>query len=130
MEQIPIEKLADRVGSRFSLTVAAAKRARQIKEGAIPLVKCGSNHPLTIALHEMAAGKVVVKELGEAGDEFITDGRSEDAPEDALGETDLFDGDLFGLDDDDEVPDEVDEATEEDEEDEEEEDEPDEEDDE
>jgi len=58
-----------RVGSRYSLVVAAAKRARQLKEGAVPLIKCHSQHPLTIALHEIAAGKVVIKPPGEPGDE-------------------------------------------------------------
>ena len=102
MDAIPIEKLSDMVGSRYSLAVAAAKRARQLKEGAVPLVKCGSNHPLTIALHEIAAGKVVVKPLGEPGDDFLTDGRREETVQDTLADTDLFDGEFFGIDSDDE----------------------------
>lgn len=69
MNDLPIEELMDRVGSRFSLVVAAAKRARQLKDGAVPLVSCDSENPLTIALHEIAAGKVVVKPPGEPGDE-------------------------------------------------------------
>lgn len=69
MDYLPIEELMDRVGSRYSLVVAAAKRARQLKEGAVPLVKCGSDHPLTVALHEIAAGKVIIKPPGEPGDE-------------------------------------------------------------
>jgi len=69
VETLPLEEIADRVGSRYSIVVAAAKRARQLKEGAVPLVRCGSNNPLTIALHEIAAGKVVVKPPGEPGDE-------------------------------------------------------------
>lgn len=43
---------------RFVLANLAAKRAKQIKEGAPPLVKVDSNHPLTIALQEIAAGKI------------------------------------------------------------------------
>ena len=43
---------------RFVLANLAAKRAKQIKEGAPPLVKVDSNHPLTIALSEIAAGKI------------------------------------------------------------------------
>jgi DNA-directed RNA polymerase subunit omega len=69
VNDLPIEELMDRVGSRFSLVVAAAKRARQLKDGAVPLVRCDSDNPLTIALHEIAAGKVVVKPPGEPGDE-------------------------------------------------------------
>lgn len=43
---------------RFVLTNLAAKRARQIKDGAPPLVRIDSNHPLSIALAEIAAGKI------------------------------------------------------------------------
>ncbi len=110
MDDIPIEKLADLVGSRYALAVGTAKRARQLKEGAIPLVKCATKHPVTIALHEIAAGKVVIKALGEAGDKPITDGRAEDKRDDTLGDADLFDGDMFALDAEDELPaDDVDE---------------------
>ncbi len=43
---------------KFVLSNLAAKRAKQIKEGAPPLVRIESNHPLTIALAEIAAGKI------------------------------------------------------------------------
>lgn len=43
---------------RFVLSNLAAKRAKQIKDGAPPLIKCESNHPLSIALAEIAAGKI------------------------------------------------------------------------
>jgi DNA-directed RNA polymerase omega subunit len=44
--------------SRYMLVLLAAKRAKQLKEGAQPLVACDSNHPLTIALEEIAQGKI------------------------------------------------------------------------
>ena len=120
MDAIPIEKLADLVGSRYALAVGTAKRARQLKEGAIPLVKCATKHPVTIALHEIAAGKVVVKAVGEAGDTPATDGRADSKADDTLGDGDLFDGELFVLDADDEpTPDDVADEVDEDEEDEE-----------
>lgn len=50
---------------RFVLSNLAAKRAKQLKEGAPPLVRVDSNHPLTIALAEIAAGKIKPI-LGEA----------------------------------------------------------------
>ena len=50
------------VGSRYSLVVIAAKRAKQIKEGAPVLIETASTNPLTIALEEIAAGKVTVGE--------------------------------------------------------------------
>jgi len=43
---------------KFVLSNLAAKRAKQLKEGAPPLVRIESNHPLTIALAEIAAGKI------------------------------------------------------------------------
>ena len=43
---------------KFVLTNLAAKRAKQIKEGAPPLVRIDTNHPLSIALEEIAKGKI------------------------------------------------------------------------
>ncbi|MCB0824623.1 MAG: DNA-directed RNA polymerase subunit omega [Armatimonadetes bacterium] len=43
---------------KYILTNLAAKRAKQIKEGAPPLVRIESNHPLSIALEEIAQGKI------------------------------------------------------------------------
>ncbi|MBI1757458.1 MAG: DNA-directed RNA polymerase subunit omega [Fimbriimonas ginsengisoli] len=43
---------------RFVLSILAAKRAKQLREGALPLVQVESSHPLTIALSEIAAGKI------------------------------------------------------------------------
>jgi DNA-directed RNA polymerase subunit omega len=46
-------------GSKYSLVVLVAKRAKQIKSGAPPLVETSSRNPLTIALEEVAAGKIL-----------------------------------------------------------------------
>lgn len=62
MKPFPIEELVDRCGSRFAVVVAAAKRAKQIKEGAPPLISLPTRNPLTIALHEIAAGLVEITE--------------------------------------------------------------------
>ena len=43
---------------KFVLSNLAAKRAKQLREGAMPLVQVESRHPLTIALAEIAAGKI------------------------------------------------------------------------
>jgi DNA-directed RNA polymerase subunit omega len=59
----------------------AAKRAKQLREGAPPLVNIESNHPLTIALAEIAAGKIKpvlptaieAAELEVAGHPIITE---------------------------------------------------------
>ncbi|HEY3780594.1 MAG TPA: DNA-directed RNA polymerase subunit omega [Fimbriimonadaceae bacterium] len=43
---------------KFVLSNLAAKRAKQLREGAPPLVQIDSHHPLTIALAEIAAGRI------------------------------------------------------------------------
>lgn len=58
MQQPPIEMLREKVDSRYSLVVCAAKRARQILEGAGRLVEVESNKPVTIALQELGADKL------------------------------------------------------------------------
>jgi len=45
-------------GSKFALVTLAAKRAKQLKSGARSLVDTDSRNPLTVALEEIAAGKV------------------------------------------------------------------------
>ena len=65
----PIEDLLDRVDSKFTLVTLSAKRGRQINSyfnqlgeglGAIvpPQVTSVSRKPLSIALEEVAAGKI------------------------------------------------------------------------
>lgn len=58
---------------RFVLSNLAAKRARQLREGAMPLVQIDSHHPLTIALAEIAAGKIKPI-LGEHADSLELEG--------------------------------------------------------
>ncbi len=58
---------------KFVLSNLAAKRARQLREGAMPLVQIDSHHPLTIALAEIAAGKIKPI-LGEHADAIEHDG--------------------------------------------------------
>lgn len=43
---------------KFVLSNLAAKRAKQLTEGAPALIHINSSHPLTIALAEIAAGKI------------------------------------------------------------------------
>ena len=56
------DTIEDKVGSRYSLVVLAAKRAKQIKEGSPVLIETESTNPLTIAMEEIAAGKVTAQE--------------------------------------------------------------------
>ena len=66
-----IDELLDQVDSRYALVIVAAKRARQINnyhhqlgEGAFdefapPMVESRSKNYLTMALEEVASGKIV-----------------------------------------------------------------------
>ncbi|MBI2122569.1 MAG: DNA-directed RNA polymerase subunit omega [Armatimonadetes bacterium] len=54
----PLEALLDRVENKYALVIVASKRARQLKEGALPMVDIDSANPVTIALEEIAAGKI------------------------------------------------------------------------
>jgi DNA-directed RNA polymerase subunit omega len=53
------DRLEEQVESRYTLVVLAAKRAKQLREGAPKLIETRSTNPLTIALEEIAAGKVI-----------------------------------------------------------------------
>ncbi len=72
------DTIEDKVKSRYSLVVLAAKRAKQIKEGAPILIDTASTNPLTIALEEIAAGKVTAVETD--GTVVPHDGRDSGAP--------------------------------------------------
>lgn len=45
-------------GNKYALVTLAAKRAKQLKSGAPPLINTDSRNPLTIALMEIAEGKI------------------------------------------------------------------------
>ena len=53
-----IKDLMKNMDSRYTLVVTAAKRARQLTGGAEPLTKYRSDKPVTLAIHEIAEGKV------------------------------------------------------------------------
>lgn len=58
MEQPSLERMMRTVDSKYTLVVAAAKRARMITEGFSPLVTVKSSKPVTIALQEIAERKI------------------------------------------------------------------------
>lgn len=62
MAYIPLEKLMRKDTSLYKLILAAAARANELAQGAEPLIQTGSKKISTIALEEIAAGKVSYKE--------------------------------------------------------------------
>lgn len=62
-----LEELLAQVDNKYALVIMAAKRARQIKEGMLPLVDIDSTNPVTIALEEIATGKIRYEEPQNTG---------------------------------------------------------------
>lgn len=56
MARITVEDCLDNVDNRFELVLTATKRARQIANGAEPLVEEDNDKPTVIALREIAGG--------------------------------------------------------------------------
>ena len=48
--------------NKYLLSMMVAKRAKELREGAKPLVETKNNKPIIIALEEIKAGKVYLKE--------------------------------------------------------------------
>lgn len=64
MRQPSIDVLMSKMDSKYALVVAAAKRARQLTDGAQPLINTGQNvgnKPVSIALEEIGEGKIRVE---------------------------------------------------------------------
>jgi DNA-directed RNA polymerase subunit omega len=93
MAQVPIEDLMEHVDSKYRLVMVAAKRAKQLNRGAVPLVQVRSVKPIYQALEEVATGKLAyeientVSDLAAEADAKPTWYRSLAAePEEAVAE--------------------------------------------
>ncbi len=53
-----INDLSNKGDSRYTLVMLTAKRARQIVDGAKPLIETTSKKPVSIAIEEMVEGKI------------------------------------------------------------------------
>lgn len=63
MARVTIDDCLKRIPNRFEATLAAAHRARQLANGATPLVEAGKDKPTVVALRELGAGKVGIEVL-------------------------------------------------------------------
>ena len=99
LNELKIDELLDKVDSRYGLVVAGAKRARQINEYTAtlglneslgipgPQVHTRSQHPLSIAIEELRAGRLEVgfreqpedveEQIGDAGADAFLDAPGE-----------------------------------------------------
>ena len=53
-----INELSNIGDSRYTLVMLAAKRSREIVDGAEPLIETDSNKPVSIAIEEIVEGKI------------------------------------------------------------------------
>ncbi len=87
MARITVEDCLNSINNRFELVLTATKRARQIANGAEPMVEEQNDKPSVIALREIAENLVsprnvdVLQAQLEAAEEF-GDELSEDAMDD------------------------------------------------
>lgn len=58
-----VNRMIETVESKYTLVIAAAKRAREIVDGASPLVDSTSRKSITIALEEIESEKVRYESL-------------------------------------------------------------------
>lgn len=65
MARVTIEDCLKNVDNRFALVHLAAKRVRQVREGADLLVKASKNEDVVAVLREIAANRIVVKKTEE-----------------------------------------------------------------
>lgn len=56
-----IDELLKRVDSKYTLVIAAAKRGRQLREGATPVIECSSRKEVTVGLNEINEGKIEIE---------------------------------------------------------------------
>ncbi|MCG8473266.1 MAG: DNA-directed RNA polymerase subunit omega [Desulfobacterales bacterium] len=61
MARVTVEDCLEKAPNRFMLVHMAAKRVRQIRDGAEFLVQSANNEDVVTALREIAAGKVYIK---------------------------------------------------------------------
>ena len=59
----PVAELLDKVDSRYTLVILAAKRARQLTAGSLRRIKIDTNKNVTAAVHEIAEGKVTYEKI-------------------------------------------------------------------
>jgi len=58
MARVTIEDCLENIDNRFALVIVATQRARQLKDGAEPMVQHPKNKEPVVALREIAAKKI------------------------------------------------------------------------
>lgn len=58
---LPLDKLLPYVDAKYTLVTLAAKRARELVDGHLPLLVSRSSKPVTVALEEIASGLITYR---------------------------------------------------------------------
>ncbi len=66
----PIGELLEKVDCRYTLAVEAAKRARELIGGSMPLIETKETKPLSIAIEEINRGLISYSREEEEPEEF------------------------------------------------------------
>jgi DNA-directed RNA polymerase subunit omega len=69
LARVTIEDCLKNVDNRFTLVHLAAKRVRQVREGAELLIKSSKNEDVVSVLREIAANRVVAVKPGKEDDD-------------------------------------------------------------
>ncbi len=72
MARITVEDCTDKISNMFELVLVASKRARQLANGAEPMVEWENDKPTVVALREIAEGHITQSILGEK-DQVVED---------------------------------------------------------
>ncbi len=59
MNKPAIDTICQKVDSRYTLVVESAKRARQLIDGALPMIDCKDRKPLSCAVEEINRGLLI-----------------------------------------------------------------------
>ena len=86
MARITVEDCLEKADNRFGLIHLAAKRVRQLKKGAEPLVVC-KNRDIVVALREIAAGEVF--KARKDNEDYLEENPSENEPGSLIEESSL-----------------------------------------
>jgi DNA-directed RNA polymerase subunit omega len=65
MARITVEDCTEKIPNMFQLVLVAAKRARQLANGAEPMIDWENDKPTVVALREIAEGYVTEEILSE-----------------------------------------------------------------
>ena len=71
MARVTVEDCLVKIPNRFELVLMAARRARQIEQGAEPLVPMGKEKPVVIALREIGEGKIDQARIDEIQEHMV-----------------------------------------------------------